>query len=94
MSCNLVNVRYDLVSGMTPFDEDTCAHKESESKAARIFMWSGTYIDTEGADAVILCRATGTPTPRVTWFNGDDQPIISGSNYQVLHNFYQSMEVA
>lgn len=30
----------------------------------------------EGEDAALACRATGNPTPRVTWKKEDGEPIL------------------
>lgn len=78
---------YVNVNGIAAFDEKACALKQnSDALAAIIFTWSGTYIDAEGNDAVLLCRAAGNPAPKVTWFNSEDEPITSGSGYQILSN--------
>ena len=74
-----------LVTGVAAYDEKTCGLKQNgDGLAASIFTWSGTYIDTEGNDAVLLCRATGNPAPKVTWLNSEDEPITTGANYQVI----------
>jgi len=78
---------YVNVEGVAAYDEKTCGLKQNgDGLAASIFTWSGTYIDTEGNDAVLLCRATGNPAPKVTWLNSEDEPITTGANYQILSN--------
>lgn len=47
-------------------------------------MSSGTYIDMEGKDAVLICRATGNPAPLVSWYDNEDKLITSGREFQVL----------
>ena len=80
---------YVNVNGIAAFDEKACALKQnSDALAAIIFTWSGTYIDAEGNDAVLLCRAAGNPAPKVTWFNSEDEPITSGSGYQVIFFYF------
>lgn len=62
---------------------------ETYSLPATVFMWSGTYIDMEGKSALLLCRAAGNPTPKVSWYMEDeDQPITTGLQYQVWMNRY------
>lgn len=52
---------------------------------ATVFMWSGTYVDVEGQDAVLLCRATGNPAPRISWYTGDNQLITNDHHlFEVL----------
>ena len=71
------------------YNETTCTLRhETDSLPAIVFMWSGTYIDIEGRDAVILCRAAGNPTPQISWYTGDDRLITSGHHYQV-NNYSQ-----
>lgn len=50
---------------------------------AVIYMWSGTYVDVEDKDAVLLCRATGNPAPRISWYTGDNQLITSDYHFEV-----------
>lgn len=58
---------------------------DTDSLPATVFMWSGIYMDVEGTDALLLCRAVGNPTPKVSWYmEDDDQPITTGLHYQVI----------
>lgn len=80
-----LTINFELVTGVAAFDEKTCGLKQNgDGLAASIFTWSGAYIDAEGSDAVLLCRATGNPAPKVTWFNRYDEPITTGTNFQVI----------
>lgn len=80
-----LTINFELVTGVAAFDEKTCGLKQNgDGLAASIFTWSGAYIDAEGSDAVLLCRATGNPAPKVTWFNRYDEPITTGTNFQIL----------
>lgn len=37
---------------------------------------SGDLSVSEGENATLWCRATGHPTPRITWKREDGQPIL------------------
>ncbi|XP_057373306.1 neural/ectodermal development factor IMP-L2-like [Daphnia carinata] len=82
----IVSSTYVHIEGEAPYNETTCMLRhETYSLPATVFMWSGTYIDLEGKGALLLCRAVGNPTPKVSWYIEDeDQPITTGAQYQVL----------
>ena len=83
MKIKLIHIE---IKGEAPFNESVCTLRHAtDSLPASIFMWSGTYIDVEGKDAIILCRAAGNPVPKISWYFGDDMPISTGLNYQVVH---------
>lgn len=49
-------------------------------------MWSGTYIDAQDQDAVLLCRAAGNPHPKITWIDNEDKVIKNyHGDFQVHH---------
>lgn len=65
-------------------NESVCSQRHlMEVLPANIFMWSGTYIEAEGKDAVLLCRAAGNPTPKIFWTDGEDQPIVNDGHFEV-----------
>ncbi|KAK4018529.1 neural/ectodermal development factor IMP-L2 [Daphnia magna] len=82
----IVSSTYVHIEGEVAYNETTCMLRhETYSLPATVFMWSGTYIDMEGKSALLLCRAAGNPTPKVSWYMEDeDQPITTGLQYQVL----------
>ncbi|EFX68188.1 hypothetical protein DAPPUDRAFT_330310 [Daphnia pulex] len=81
----IVSSTYVHIEGEVAYNETTCTLRhETDSLPAIVFMWSGTYIDVEGRDAVILCRAAGNPSPNISWYTGDDRLITSGRHYQIL----------
>nr|CAH0110908.1 unnamed protein product [Daphnia galeata] len=81
----IVSSTYVHIENEVAYNETTCTLRhETDSLPAIVFMWSGTYIDIEGRDAVILCRAAGNPTPQISWYTGDDRLITSGHHYQIL----------
>lgn len=72
-----------IISGEAPFNETAC-NVRRDLLPASIFMWSGTYIDVEGKDAILLCRAAGHPAPKITWVDNEDRRIVNGlNNYRV-----------
>ena len=74
-----------LLLGEDPYNETVCSLKhETDLLPATIYMSSGTYIDMEGKDAVLLCRATGNPAPTVSWYDNEEKLITSGREFQVL----------
>jgi len=83
----VVSSTYVNVEGVSAYDEKTCGLKQnSDGLAASIFTWSGTYFDDEGNDAILLCRTTGNPAPKVTWFDRYNEPITTGTDYHILSN--------
>ena len=41
---------------------------------------------TEGATAVLQCRASGSPAPHITWVHNGRIPVPTGGRYEVLDN--------
>jgi hypothetical protein len=81
----LVSSTYAHIEGVVPYNKTTCALKEEmHALPATIFMWSGTYIDEEGQDAVLLCRAAGYPQPKITWFDRDNRIVTPSRRHQLL----------
>ena len=81
-----------MVAGVSAYDEKTCGLKQnSDGLAASIFTWSGTYFDDEGNDAILLCRTTGNPAPKVTWFDRYNEPITTGTDYHVIAYFINNL---
>ena len=82
----LVSSTYAHIEGVAPYNKTACAFKgERHVLPATIFMWSGTYIDEEGQDAVLLCRAAGFPQPKITWFDRDNRRIVTDMDkYEIL----------
>lgn len=81
--------------GEAHYNETACIMRhEMELLPASIFMWSGTYIDKEGEDAVLICRAAGNPLPKISWYYGDDELILPGPNFQVkIFNYLISTRI-
>lgn len=78
-------------TGEAIYNEGACQLKyETDSMPATVYMWSGTYVDVEGKDAVLLCRATGNPAPRIAWYTGDNQPITNDYDYEVFTHIKKS----
>ena len=44
-------------------------------RAARINMWTTMMLDFEGSNAVLFCRAEGSPRPTVTWIDPEDHHV-------------------
>jgi hypothetical protein len=59
-----------------------CIDKRSGSstgdygKPARITMWTDTRMELTGVDVTLFCRASGTPTPQITWEKAEDGQLI------------------
>lgn len=75
---------FGLLIGEVSYNETICSMRhEYDLLPATIFMWSGTYIDKEGEDAVLICRAAGNPPPVITWYFGDDERILTRGKFEV-----------
>lgn len=67
---------------------DSCVMKRIErGHSARIYMWTVQRLEIEGADVQLFCRATGSPVPKVMWYDTNNQPISSKDHqYELLAN--------
>ncbi|XP_059145339.1 zwei Ig domain protein zig-2-like isoform X2 [Physella acuta] len=41
----------------------------------RIFMWTSSRLEYETGTVQLFCRAQGSPTPTITWYDRDNMPI-------------------
>jgi Immunoglobulin domain len=47
-------------------------------------MWTVHRIEIEGTDVQLYCRASGSPAPKITWYDRDDNKISDdGTHYSV-----------
>ncbi|XP_059145081.1 zwei Ig domain protein zig-4-like [Physella acuta] len=50
----------------------------------RIFMWTSSRLEYETGTVQLFCRAQGSPTPTITWYNGYNVPIdLKSDTYTV-----------
>jgi hypothetical protein len=77
-----------LVDDSSPHHVEQCIKKRLlGGKPARIFMWTVQRLEFEGADVQLFCRASGTPLPRITWYDKQGQEITTNDNqYTLLDN--------
>lgn len=69
-----------------------CKEKRSSGygKPARITMWTDTRMELEGSDVKLFCRASGSPTPKVTWErseNDEESTVVQNDHkHKILPN--------
>ena len=51
-----------------------------DAAVARVFMWTSQRLAEVGQDAQLYCRASGSPSPTVTWYDSDDQEVLPDDN--------------
>ncbi|ELT99714.1 hypothetical protein CAPTEDRAFT_218749 [Capitella teleta] len=50
-------------------------------------MWTSQRLEFEGSNVQLFCRTTGSPTPKITWYDRDGAKITSDQNdYKILGN--------
>lgn len=63
-------------------------HCEAPSPV-RIYMFKSTHMDDQGGTAQLLCRASGSPQPEITWYyEGGLEPVLLATDdkYEILAN--------
>ncbi|XP_012937103.1 zwei Ig domain protein zig-4 [Aplysia californica] len=74
---------------MTLTDLEGCVGKNSHRKGApaRLYMWSTTRLEYQGAKVQLFCRAEGVPEPRITWYDPSGKPITEDEDrYRLAKN--------
>lgn len=49
-------------------------------------MWTKTRLELIGSEVRLFCRASGSPTPTISWIGPDDELIVSNHKYHVADN--------
>ncbi|KAI2803507.1 Neural ectodermal development factor, partial [Blomia tropicalis] len=63
-----------------------CMSKKSLGSPARIYFWTETILESIGSDAIIHCHATGFPKPTHTWYDSENNKIVSNERMRILAN--------
>ncbi|XP_054167055.1 zwei Ig domain protein zig-4-like [Oppia nitens] len=63
-----------------------CLTKKSYGSPARIHMWTHNILELIGSDVQLLCRASGTPTPTISWVGPEDNTLTNSEKYKILEN--------
>ncbi|XP_023222952.1 zwei Ig domain protein zig-2-like [Centruroides sculpturatus] len=75
------NVKVEIMES----EEDLCVDKEISS-SARINLWTTRMLKTQGYDVRLICRSEGSPTPKITWLDTEENPISDSNKYKLMEN--------
>ncbi|XP_067129473.1 zwei Ig domain protein zig-2-like isoform X1 [Centruroides vittatus] len=75
------NVKVEIMES----EEDLCVDKEISS-SARINLWTTRMLKTQGYDVRLICRSEGSPTPKITWLDTEQNPISDSYKYKLMEN--------
>ncbi|XP_071090238.1 zwei Ig domain protein zig-2-like [Haliotis cracherodii] len=66
---------------------DECLLKKSiKGEKAQVYMWTATRVEFEENRVQLFCRASGSPAPRLTWYDAEGEPIQPGHKYEIAEN--------
>ncbi|GFO16434.1 neural/ectodermal development factor imp-l2 [Plakobranchus ocellatus] len=65
---------------------DTLKKCAKKGKPAKIYMQTVNVFEYEGNAVQFFCRASGNPTPKITWYDMNNETIQDGGHYRITRN--------